>query len=80
MRTTTRWLAALSLIGVAALSVPFVVMPTAASAQGIYFDGPGFGFGIGAPRYYRYYGYDEPHGYYGRPYYAPRWYQHYYRW
>jgi hypothetical protein len=80
----TRWLAALSLIGVAAFSVPILATPATASAQGIYFDGPGFGFGIGAPyggRYHRYYDYDEPYGHYGRPYCAPRsHYQHYYRW
>jgi hypothetical protein len=60
MRTTAKWLAALGVIGAAALSVPSV-----ASAQGFYFNGPGFGFGVGEP-YYGYYG--APYGYYNQPY------------
>jgi hypothetical protein len=78
MRTATKWLMALSVIGAAALSVP-----GAASAQGIYFGVPGFGVGVGAPWYGHRYYYDEPYGYYGygRPY-GPSWrYRHHgYRW
>ena len=40
--------------------------PTGASAQGVYFQGPGFGVGIGNPGWYgerHYYAYD-----YDRPY------------
>lgn len=80
MRTTAKWLAALGVIGAAALSVP-----SGASAQGIYFSGPGFGFGVGDPYYYYggpYYGYDNaPYGYgygygYGRHYWYPHRYHH----
>jgi hypothetical protein len=67
MRTTAKWLAALGVIGAAALSVPSV-----ASAQGIYLGVPGFGVGIGGPYYYggpHYSYYNAPYGYgygYGR--------------
>jgi hypothetical protein len=79
MRTTAKWLAALGIIGVAALSVPSV-----ASAQGVYFGVPGFGVGVGAPYYYGgpYYNYyNAPSGYgygydYGRHWYPHR-YHHY---
>jgi hypothetical protein len=79
MRTTAKWLAALGIIGAAALSVPSV-----ASAQGVYFGVPGFGVGVGAPYYYGgpYYNYyNAPYGYgygydYGRHWYPHR-YHHY---
>jgi hypothetical protein len=71
MRTTTKWLMALSLVGAAALSAPSV-----ASAQGFYFNGPGFGFGVGTPYYGGYGYYGEPYGYYG---YSPYWRSHRYR-
>ena len=71
MRTATKWLVALGLIGAAALSVP-----NSASAQGFYLNGPGFGFGLGTPYYGSpYYGYyNQPYGYYayGRSYYGHR--------
>jgi len=72
MRTTTKCILALGLVGAAALSAP-----SAASAQGLYFNGPGFGFGFGAP----YYGYYEPYGYYGagryrHPYHYRHWRHH----
>ena len=62
MRTATKWLVALGLIGAAALSAP-----NSASAQGFYLNGPGFGFGLGTPYYGSpYYGYyNQPYGYYG---------------
>jgi hypothetical protein len=48
-----------------------VMVPSAASAQGVYFYGPGVGIGVGAPyyrdRYYHRY-YDEPYAYSGRSY------------
>jgi len=55
------WIVALGLMAGA------LAAPTSASAQ-VYFGGPGFNVGFGAPyyghRYYRYY--DEPYyGYYG---------------
>ncbi|HMA74416.1 MAG TPA: hypothetical protein VKP67_23445 [Xanthobacteraceae bacterium] len=74
MRTTMKWIMALGLIGAGALAVP-----TSASAQGLYFGGPGFGFSLGAPYYAPYYGYyNGPYyGYYGhRPW---RW-HHYRHW
>lgn len=80
MRTTTKWLAALGLIG-AAVSVPVLTMPTPASAQEFYFGVPGFGFGVGpgwyGNGYHRYYGEPYGYGYYGRPYWH---YRHHYRW
>jgi hypothetical protein len=80
MRTTAKWLAALGVVGAAALSVPSI-----ASAQGFYFGGPGFGVGVGDPYYYSYnrpyYGgyYNQPYGYgYG---YGRHWYPHrYHHW
>jgi len=74
MRTTTKWLVLLTLIGAAALSVP-----GAASAQGFCLNGPGFGFGVGTPYYGGYYAYDEPYGYYGHRYWRPHRYRHWYR-
>jgi hypothetical protein len=56
MRTMTKWLVALGSVGAAALTVPSI-----ASAQGIYFGGPGFGVGVGEP-------------YYGGPYYNGQYY------
>ena len=71
MRTATKWLVALGLIGAAALSVP-----NTAAAQGFYLNGPGFGVGLGTPYYGSpYYGYyNQPYGYYayGRFYYGHR--------
>jgi hypothetical protein len=59
MRNIAKTMAALGVLGAAALGAP-----TTASAQGIYFQGPGFDFGVG-PRY------DDR--YYGRAYREPRW-------
>ena len=71
MRTTAKWIAALGILGAAALAIP-----TSASAQGIYFGVPGFGFSFGAPYYAEpYYG-SYPYGYYG---YRPYYYRHHYR-
>jgi hypothetical protein len=73
MRTTAKWIAALGVLGAAALTVP-----TSASAQGVYFGVPGFGFSFGAPYYEPYNGYYPYYGSYGyRPYY--RW-HHYRHW
>jgi hypothetical protein len=73
MRTTAKSLAALGVIGAAALSVPSV-----ASAQGVYFGVPGFGVEVRGPYYY---GYNGPYygGYYAQPYgygWARHWYPH----
>jgi hypothetical protein len=55
--------------------------PCTASAQGLYFNGPGVSFGVGAPWYrHRYYDpyYYDPYAY---GYYRPYWrYRHHYRW
>ncbi len=55
MRMFAKTMVAIGLLGAAAVAVP-----SAASAQGIYFQGPGVEFGIGRPYYrdrysYRYY-------------------------
>ena len=76
MRVATNCLVAVSLIGAAALS-----LPTAAAAQGVYFNGPGFGIGVGSPYYggyayssypyggaYGYGGYGYSYGSYSYPY------------
>jgi hypothetical protein len=64
MRMLTKTMAALGFVGALAVGTP-----TASNAQGIYFEGPGVGFGIGAPyRYHRYRHYDGPYAYYGGPY------------
>ena len=67
MRMLAKTMVAIGVVGAAAVGAP-----TVASAQGIYFQGPGVEFGIGRPyyrdRYYRY-DYDGPYAYSGRPYY-----------
>ena len=75
MRTTT-WIVALGLIGAAGA----LVVPTGASAQGVYFGGPGFGVELDAPYYgHRYYRSYEPYGYYGYYPYRHWRYRHWYR-
>ena len=59
MRMLATTMAAIGLLGAAALGTP-----TTASAQGFYVQGPGFDFGIG-PRY--------EGRYYARTYREPRW-------
>jgi hypothetical protein len=69
MRMITTAIAALGFAGAMTIGTP-----SATQAQGVYFQGPGVEFGIGAPAYYggRYYryDYDRPYAYsYGRSYY-----------
>jgi hypothetical protein len=77
----TKTIAALGFVGALAVGTP-----TASNAQGIYFEGPGVGFSVGAPyRYHRYRHYDGPYAYYGGPYRSwayerPYYRRHYYRW
>jgi hypothetical protein len=68
MRAFTNTIAALGLIGAAAVSAP-----APASAQGVYFGAPGVSLGIGVPPYYGpgYSPYYYPPGYY-RPYWGHR--------
>jgi hypothetical protein len=75
MRTIASTLIALGFVGVMALSVP-----SAARAQGFYFQGPGVEFGVGRPWYRHRYYYGGPYAY-SRPDYDWRWrYRHrYYR-
>jgi len=65
MRIVASTLIALGFAGAMALSVP-----SAARAQGFYFQGPGVEFGVGRPwyrdRYYYRRDYDWPYAYYHR--------------
>jgi len=74
MRTIASTLVALGFAGAIAGGTA-----TPAAAQGIYFQGPGVEFGVGAPTYreryyrsYRDYDYTGPRVYSGRTYYGPR--------
>jgi hypothetical protein len=77
MRAMTNTIAALSLVGAAAMSAP-----APASAQGVYFGAPGVSLGIGVPPYYGYPAYPYWRGYPGyRPYWGgyrrhPGWHRH----
>ena len=85
MRMITTAIAALGFAGAMTVGTP-----SATQAQGVYFQGPGVEFGIGAPAYrggyYRYYDYDRPYGYsygrsyYGRPYVEQRRYRYRHDW
>jgi hypothetical protein len=66
-RNLTKILGATAIIGAMAIGTAAPSM-----AQGVYFDGPGIGFGVG-PRWHRDYYYD--HG----PRYRYEWRHHYYR-
>ena len=77
MLTMTRTIAALGFIGAMAVGTS-----SPSAAQGVYFQGPGFGVGIGNPyhgpryRYYDSYGptyYDRPYRYERRYYRSHRW-------
>ena len=64
-RNLTKGLIALGFVGALAIGTA-----TPSVAQGVYFSGPGFDVGIGAPRYRHHYYYGSPyrqywrHGYY----------------
>jgi hypothetical protein len=82
MRMITRSMVALGLLGTIAGGTTTPVL-----AQGVYFEGPGVGIGIGRPayreRYYRgYHDYDGAYAYSGRRYHrAPEVYERRsYRW
>jgi hypothetical protein len=77
MRIIGKTVVAFGFIGAIVLSAP-----SATRAQGIYFEGPGIGFGVGRPwyrdHYYGYYG--GPYAY-SRPYYDDwRWRYRHHRW
>jgi hypothetical protein len=78
MHLLTKSMVALGFAGALTMSAPSATM-----AQGIYFEGPGVGIGIGRPyyreRYYRYYDYDRPYRYYDRSYSDDRRYYRRYR-
>lgn len=87
IRPIARWLqtaeeTVMNLLKKAILALGFVGAmvigtPNLASAQGVYFSGPGFAFGVGHPwyghRYYWHHPYYRPYGYY-----RPWRYRHYY--
>ena len=84
MLTMTRTIAALGFIGAVAVGTS-----SPSAAQGVYFQGPGFGVGIGNPYYGpRYRSYDSygpsyssgPSYYYDRPYRSERRYYRSHRW
>jgi len=77
MRMLTKTLAALGFVGALAVGTP-----TVSNAQGVYFEGPGVGFSVGAPyRYHRYYGGPYYRSWaYERPYYRHYRHYRYYRW
>jgi len=70
MGILAKTMVALGFVGAMAIATPSTTL-----AQGIYFEGPGVGFGVGRPyyreRYYRYYDYDRP-GIHVRPYWGDR--------
>jgi hypothetical protein len=72
-----------ALVGLGLIGAATIAAPTPSSAQGVYFEGPGFGFSVGRPYYreryyYRYYDSDRP---YYREYRYERPYGYYrYRW
>jgi len=71
MRTLAMTAAALGVAGTIG-----VATPVPAQAQGVYLEGPGVSFGIGAPYRYRHHRYyDGPYAYYGGPrhYYGRHW-------
>jgi hypothetical protein len=73
MRTIITAMVALAGLGAVTLGTP-----STASAQGVYFDGPGVSIGVGRPWYRHHYYRPYAYGYYDeRPWW---WHRHHYRW
>jgi hypothetical protein len=74
-RNAMKILGALAIVGTVAVGTA-----TPSVAQGFYFSGPGFSFGVGTPYYYGYrYYYGGPYAYY-YPYHRHWWWHHHHHW